>query len=75
MQAQATGRWALRAQTSVLAPEIVPGDELTVHAQDAAEPGQIVVISVNGEATLKRYDGSDGYTILGVVKSLYREFK
>lgn len=72
----ATEDSALRVQTDAMAPMILRGDELTVHPQTTAEPGQTIVVSVDGlAAVIERYDGSDGYTILGVVKSLYREFK
>jgi repressor LexA len=48
---------------SMIGAHIVDGDVVVVRRQDHAQPGDIVVALVDGEATVKRF-GRDGQTIV-----------
>lgn len=48
---------------SMVGAHIVEGDVVVVHRQDHAEPGDVVVALVDGEATVKRF-GRDGDAVV-----------
>lgn len=48
--------YIIHAQVAYPDEGVLVGDSLIVRAADTADPGQLVVVSVSGEATVKRYD-------------------
>jgi SOS-response transcriptional repressor LexA len=53
------GDYALRMHGDGMAPAIQDGDLLVVRKTDKADPGQVVIAKVNGEATARRYHPGD----------------
>ena len=50
---------------------IVPGCLLIVHKQNTADNGDIIVASIDGESTVKRYKESNGTIFLMPENSAY----
>ena len=56
--------FALRVRGESMEPTLLEGDIVTVKPQPSAEPGQVVVATVENEVTLKRYELVDGIPTL-----------
>lgn len=52
--------WALRVRGDSMAPSLFEGDLVLIRRQAEAEPGQIVVVAIGEEVTLKRFERVDG---------------
>ena len=64
--------FALRVSgDSMIGAGIVPGSLLIVHKQNYADSGDIVVASIDGESTVKRYKENNGAVFLMPENSLY----
>lgn len=63
--------FVIKVRTSHLEPDYQPGDHVTVRQQKTAEPGQVAVALIDGNASLVRWPVENA-TVVGVVTGMFR---
>lgn len=53
---------------------ILAGDRLIAREADTAEPGRVVVVLIDGEAALRRYEDGQAWRVIGLVVGVVRGF-
>jgi SOS-response transcriptional repressor LexA len=64
------GEILLKLKADIAGEAIFAGDYVTVREQDTAEPGQLVVAMVDGEARIRRYEAD--MVVVGLVVAVMR---